>query len=97
MRVKIIKNSSLIPNGPGSIEEFIGGTYDVSSMGTNGSVNIFFEGRGTMTIYPTEYEVVDIAKELSSFIKQQRPYGVFSEDIKDFILEHRTKLMSILK
>ena len=98
MRVRIIKNNSLIFKGTGSISEFIGRTYDVESQGTNGSVNINFGSiRGIMTVYKSEYEIMDKVKELDEFIRIHYPHSIYSQDLIQFILGNKVALMNILQ
>ena len=98
MRVKIIKNNSLICEGVGSISEFIGRTYDVKSQSTNGSVNVNFGlARGIMTVYKSEYEVMDKVQELDEFIRIHYPHSIYSQDLIQFILGNKVALMNILQ
>ena len=98
MRVKIIKNAPEDDKAM-SIEQFIGREFITEAERENGIVEVDFGyGYGTMTVYPEEYEVIDVTKELDNFLKSCHGLnGLDKDDLKDFILENRIALCKILR
>ena len=102
MKVKIIKNA---PNNPmpsgsdiGDISKYIGKIFDAKPLiGTSNITVDFGFNHGMMTVYPSEYEFVDMTKELDDFINKYYSYDTDSQDIRDFILANRTALVKILQ
>ena len=98
MRIRIVKNIAIDPAG--DITEFIGRTFHAEPIAGTDKVNVDFGFRkGTMTIYPSEFEVVDVAEELDDFIKKyfdgDNPVDRFN--VKEFILNYRVGLVKILR
>ena len=100
MKIKIIKNAPNNSNisDTSDISEYIGRIFNAKPLIGTSNVSIDFGfDRGTMTVYPNEYEFVDMTKELEDFINKYYSYDTDSQDIRDFILGNRTALVKILQ
>lgn len=96
MRVRIIANHPDDPKGS-SISEYIGKIFDAEQMHGTKNISVCFDiDVGTMTVYPDEYEVVDIVKDLDEFIKRNCEFSITSQEIKQFILANRVGLTKLL-
>lgn len=104
MRVRIVKN--LFPKNAIAglnLSNYIGIELPVYSEGDKeGSLNVIFPyGIGIVTIYKGEYEIIkddtNIQRELDNYFRNnQREYNFCNDDVVDFLIEHRDKIVEIL-
>jgi len=97
MKIRITANQSPIA-GDGNISSFIGGVYEATPhLSGNGYMVVNFGRTGSMTIYPSEYEIIDIQQEVKEFVSKYYEYNASAEDVSNFILENRIGLLNLLK
>jgi len=100
MKIKITANQSPVA-GDGDISKFIGGIYEaVPHLSGNRCMTVNFGRTEDMKLYPNEYEIIDIQKEVKEFVYKYYECNrdaVEYANVSNFILKNRIRLLNLLK